>query len=270
MPGKVKLIGGGTRAFRPVVPRKRKLRLAPNTTALVRAVAKKVVADTLEDKYARAEIAPGGQPVLFNASITAPSEQYNLLPAVVQGTDSFNRIGDKIRPKSLRVEIYITANGLLTTSMLQRVRLFMLEDKTLKSWSSLASSPIATQLLDFGSFLGGFSGLPNCDLIRVNKRRYKVIKDKSMTLAKGTGLTPNTGGINGTQTFVGTQQYYKMTVKIPTPAVLHYASPGDSYPTNFAPFMILGYTQPDGDVAPDSGVQKVAVQFSSHLDYEDA
>ena len=250
--------------------RKRRFRLTKPTTALVRAVAKKVVSDTLEDKYARAEIQAGGQPVLFNAAITAPSEQYNLLPSVVQGTDSHNRIGDKIRPKSLRVEVYVTANGTLTTSMLQRVRVFMLEDKTLKSWVNLTSSPIATQLLDFGAFLGGFSGLPNTELIRVNKRRYKVIKDKILTLSKGTGLTPNTGGINGTQTFVSAQQYHKFTVRIPTPAVLHYASPGDSYPTNFAPFLIAGYTQPDGDVAPDSGVTKVAINFSAHLDYEDA
>lgn len=228
------------------------------------------MSDKLEDKYARAEIQPGGQPVLFNASITAPSEQYNLLPSVVQGTDSFNRIGDKIRPKSLRVDIYVTANGTLTTSMLQRVRIFMLEDRTLKSWVNLTSSPVATQLLDFGSFLGGFSGLPNCELIRVNKRRYKVIKDKTLTLAKGTGLTPNTGGINGTQTFISGNQYHKFSVKIPTPAVLHYASAGDSYPSNFAPFLVAGYTQPDGDVAPDSAVFKVAIQYSSHLDYEDA
>ena len=236
----------------------------------MRQVAKKVVADALEDKYARAEIAPGGQPVLFNASITTYAECYPLLPKVTQGVDSYQRVGDKLRPKSLRVELYIVANGTLTTSMLQRVRLFVLQDKSLSNWSAIDTTPIGNQLLDFGSFLGGFSGLPNCELIRVNKRRYKVIKDKVVTLAKGTGLTPNTGGINGTQTFVSGSQYHKITFKIPTPAVLHYSNPLDNYPTNFAPFMCLGYTQPDGDTAPDSGVFKVAVQFSSHLDYEDA
>lgn len=238
--------------------------------SLVRAVAKKVLSDALEDKYNRAEIQAGGQPLLFNASITTYTECYNLLPSVVQGVDSFNRIGDKIRPKSLRVDMYIVANGTLTTSMLQRVRLFVLQDKSISNWTAISGTPIGTQLLDFGSFLGGYSGLPNCELIRVNKRRYKVIKDKNMTLLKGTGLTPNVGGLNGTQTFMATNQYHRFSFKIPTPAVLNYSNPGDSYPTNFAPFMCLGYTQPDGDAAPDSGVFKVACQFSSHLDYEDA
>lgn len=264
-------------AFRPHIntrPRRarkmRKMKSKPQTS-LIRAVAKKVLHDAIEDKYARGEIAAGGQPVLFNAAITSPSEQYSLLPTVVQGVDSNQRVGDKIRPTSLRVEIYITCNGSLTTSMLNRVRLFMLEDRTLKSWVSLTSSPVATQLLDFGGFLGGFSGLPNTDLIRVNQRRYKVIKDKSITLSKGTGVTPSgTSGINGTQTFVGTQQYHKMVVRIPTPAVLHYSNPSDPYPTNFAPFLLVGYSQPDGDTNPDQNVQKIAVQFSSHLDYEDA
>lgn len=254
--------------------RKPRRRVVPNKSkpvvSLVRAVAKKVVADALEDKYARAEIQPGGQPLLFNSPITAYTECYNMLPVITQGTDSMNRIGDKLRPKSLVVNLYITANGTLPTSMLQRVRLFVLEDKSIRNWANISSTPIGTALLDFGSFLGGFSGLPNCELIRVNKRRYKVIKDSTVTLSKGTGLTPNVGGINGTQTFVSGQQYHKMTFKIPTPAVLHYSSPMDPYPTNFAPFMCLGYTQPDGDAAPDSGVFKVAVQFSSHLDYEDA
>jgi len=238
--------------------------------SLVKAVAKKVVADALEDKYARAEIQAGGQPLLFNSSITTYTECYPLIPKVVQGTDSNNRIGDKLRPKSLRVELYMVSNGTLTTSMLNRVRLFVLEDRSLRNWQSIDTTPIGSQLLDFGSFLGGFSGLPNCELIRVNKRRYKVIKDKVVTFCKGTGVTPNVGGINGTQTFVSGSQYHKMTFSIPTPAVLHYASPMDNYPTNFAPFMCLGYTQPDGDTAPDSGVFKIAVQYSAHLDYEDA
>lgn len=250
--------------------RKRAAKKSLPNAKLVRAVAKKVVHDNIEDKYVRGEIAAGGQPVLFNAAITSPSEQYSLLPTLVQGVDSNQRIGDKIRPVSLRIDMYVTANGTLTTSMLQRVRIFMLEDRTLRNFVSLTASPVGTQLLDFGGFLGGFSGLPNTDLVRVNKRRYKVIRDMSVTLCKGTGLTPNTGGINGTQTFVSPQQYHRFSIKIPTPAVLHYANPSDPYPTNFAPFLLAGYTQPDGDLAPDASVQKVAIQFSSHLDYEDA
>ena len=236
----------------------------------MRAVAKKVVSDKLEDKYNRQEPQPGGQPVLINASITTFSDVWNLLPSIVTGTEAHQRIGDTIRPKSLRVDFYIVANGTLTTSMLSRVRLFVLEDKSIKNWANMSGTSIGSNLLDFGATIGGYTGLPNQETVRVNKRRYKVIKDKVFTVMKGTGVTPQTAGLGGTQTSMIASQFHKISFRVPTPAKLQYSNPGDFWPNNFAPFLTLGYTQPDGDLAPDSSVTKMAFTYNAHLDYEDA
>jgi hypothetical protein len=62
----------------------------------------------------------------------------------------------------------------------------------------------------------------------------------------------------------------KFSVKIPTPKVLKYSRNLDTYPSNFAPFLCLGYVQPDGNASPDNLLTRVACNFVTHLDYEDA
>jgi len=253
------------------MPRKMmKRRVKKPTASLVRAVAKKVVADALEDKYARAEPQQGGQPVFLNSGITSPSDCYPIMPTIVQGSDKNQRIGDKIRPKSLVVQGYITSDGTLDTSMLQRVRLFIIEDKGIRNWQLSGSLQVGSDLLDNGGNKGQYSGLPNQETIRLNTDRYKKYVDRVYTLCKGEGLTPNAGGVGGSQMFVSNQQIHPFRFKIPTPAVLNYNTGSNLYPTNFAPFLCLGHSQPDGDITPDVNVTKVAMTYSAHLDYEDA
>jgi hypothetical protein len=250
------------------------------TTALVKAVAKKVLSDQLEDKYARL-IPPteSGVPVYFNANISANSECYPVLPQVAQGTNSNERIGDKIRPKRLRVDFVITANGSYNSSQLNQVRLFVLQDKSIKDLEALRDSiveqrtgtPISTELLDVGGQTNGFFGNPDQVMSRVNRNRYQVYKDKVCEVIAGLGQTPQATNLYlGTQVFVSDKQCWKFSVIIPTPVLLHYSQNDSVWPTNFAPFFCLGYVQPDGNAAPDSILQRIAVNWYCHLDYEDA
>jgi len=244
---------------------------------LVSAVAKKVVADALEDKYAAIQIGGGGMPIYFNAAITSNQEVYPLLPQIIQGTNSNNRVGDKIRPKKLRVDFVITANGQIPSSQLNQVRLFVLQDKSIRNSNALRDvvgaqigTPIATALIDKAGVTTGFDGTPSSVMFRVNKERYMVYKDKVYEVLSGLGLTPQPPTNYGTQTFVSGQQCYKFSVVIPTPATLNYSGSLDFWPTNFAPFMCLGYCQPDGNAAPDTLTLRVACNWVSHLDFEDA
>jgi len=244
--------------------------------ALVTAVAKKVVSDALEDKYITA--GAGSTPKYYNAGISSNSEIEVLMPAMQQGTNSGDRIGDKIRPKRLRVDVVVTTNGTLNSSQLNLVRIFFLEDKSIRNSVALKDialtqigTPIATQLLDSGGVLSGFTGVPNQIMRRVNRQRYTVFKDKVAELLAGTGQTPNaSNGYNGSQVFVSGQQCFRFSVVIPTPAVLKYSQAADNYPSNFAPFMAVGYVQPDGNASPDNLISRITVNWVSHLDYEDA
>lgn len=262
---------------RPRVPRKP--RAKTTTTALVKAVAKKVVADALEDKYVTATYLPSGFPGYFNASISGNNEIYFCLPNVSQGTGSNQRIGDTIRPKRLRVDFVLTANGSYNSSQLNQVRLFVLQDKAIRDIQKLRDTivppnigtPISKELLDVGGSVSGWSGVPNDIMKRVNRQRYTVYKDKAFELIAGTGQTPQPGnGYNGTQTFVSPQQCWRCSVVIPTPAVLKYSNALDDFPTNFAPFFCVGYTQPDGNASPDNILTRLAVNWVVHMDFEDA
>lgn len=257
--------------------RKAKKSYKPKSTkALIRAVAKKVVDDALEDKYQSGGSGP--TPKYYNAAISANSEIEPLLPPMQQGTNSGDRVGDKIKPKRLRVDVVVTTNGTYNSSQLNLVRLFFLQDKSIRNSVALkdialtqVGTPIATQLLDSGGILSGFAGVPNQIMRRVNRQRYTIFKDKILELISGTGQTPNgPNGYNGTQTFVSGQQCYRFSVVIPTPAVLKYSQAADNYPSNFAPFLAVGYVQPDGNATPDNLLQRITVNWISHLDYEDA
>lgn len=243
----------------------------------MKAVAKQVVEDALEDKYVSKAIGTSGTPVYFNAAISSNSEVYPLLPEIAQGVNSNERVGDKIRPKRLRVDFVITANGSYNSSQLNQVRLFILQDKSIRNTNALKDIPLTQtgtpigNLIDYGGTVGAFTGVPDVIMRRVNRQRYHVFKDKTMELCAGIGQTPQAANTYlGTQVFVSGQQCYKLSFVIPTPALLTYSSAGDVWPSNFAPFMCLGYVQPDGNATPDNILTRVAVNWISHLDYEDA
>jgi len=235
-----------------------------------------VVADALEDKYTTS--GSGTVPIYYNAGIGSNSEISPLLPPISQGTNSNQRVGDKVRPKRMRVDVVVTTNGTYNSSQLNLVRLFFLQDKSIGFSLALkdilatqTGTPITTQLLDNGGSTSGFSGLPNQIMRRINRQRYTVFKDKILELISGTGQTPNnTNGYNGTQTFVSGQQCTRFSVIIPTPKVLKYSEGLDQYPSNFAPFLAVGYVQPDGNASPDFNLQRITVDWITHFDYEDA
>jgi hypothetical protein len=244
----------------------------------VKAVAKKVVSDQLEDKYQTRLSQTSGYPRLYDASITGV---FPLLPSIAQGVESNNRVGDRIRPKRMRVDFVLTADSIQTSSLLVNCRLLILEDKAIKNSLDLLTipgtqpgTPITTELLQYGTNLAGYTSTPTDDMARVNYERYTVIKDIHKEICKGDGQGPNvTNSFIGAQTFVSGQVCHKFSVTIPTPKVLKYSNALDLYPSNFAPFFVLGYVQPDGNIGntlPTQLTQRIALNFVTHFDYEDA
>lgn len=275
MPNKVKKLDGSTRMLRPVTRKTRAKTKA--TVALIRAVAKKVVGDQLENKYETRLSQTSGYPRIYDCQITS-NDIYPLMPAISQGVASNERTGDKIRPKKMRVDFTLTTNNADTSSLNAQVRLLVLTDKTIKNSLELPpivgtqpGSPVGTELLQYGGVVAGYTALPSDDMARVNTERYSVIKDIHKELIKGAGTGPlPANSFIGTQTFVTGLSTHKFSVIIPTPAVLKYSQATDTFPTNFAPFFVLGYVQPDGNAGPSNLLQRVVLGYVVHFDYEDA
>lgn len=244
----------------------------------LRKMVKKIVNGMNEKKYATTIPVPAvpGTAIPFNQAITN-SQVYPLLPVIAQGIAGENRIGDRLRPKSLVVHFTISVNpagSTLASSNDMLARLLILEDRSLKGLQYLASTPITTELLDLGTgSYTGFTGQPNDVNQRINANRYKVYRDKSLKVSNGAGQLPGAYNVTpyvGTQTFISPNQIHQFTVKIKCPKVLKYETEASIWPSNFAPFFSLGYITPQHDGVDAVLDQRVLVNWVSQFDYTDS
>lgn len=240
----------------------------------MKAVAKKVVSDQAEDKYTTLRLLPSGVPVEKAGNI-AQTDVYRLMPEILNGSNTWQRIGDKIRVKSMRVDVMISASAKLTDAFLATIRFLVLTDKSNKDSNLMATitAPyVEAELLETGTAQQGFTGRHMDLLERINKRRFTVIADKRLTLAKGFGRRVAPTVVAGDQASTFGPVTYKFSVKIPTPKTLIYQAPAASWPTNFAPFAVLGYAFNESNAASDPAEQvnlRVVYNTLVHLDYED-
>lgn len=204
-----------------------------------------------------------------------------LLPAVQQGVASFQRIGDRISPKSLVVKFTVTVNPAVVPVEDLYCRLFCLSDKSIKETTLLVASPvnpgtpIETELFDNGDgTYVGFSGYPRDISMRVNRNRYTVHHDRLIKITKGQGDLGNIPNVyQGNMTFASPLMSHELTLRVPLPKTLNYAQNNFQYPTNAAPFWCLGFIQPSGDGNAAQVIalnQHILANYTVHFDYEDS
>jgi len=206
----------------------------------------------------------------FNSPITSTTEFYPLNPPLPQGTGEAERLGDKVNPTGLSVRFMVTAQGGYTSNMLNRIRLFIVSQKNIKS-ISLQGSLEPTLLLEQSGVAQAYDGTPAAHLIPVNKESFIVHHDKRLTLSKGYGRTPVLGNAyDGDAVFIGNQQTYEFVLKVKLPKTLTFDEDTTLYPSNSAIWFALGYCQPDGQSTPDVTNQRVQVNWLSTMYYKDA
>lgn len=239
---------------------------------------KKIVTGMNEKKFVA--IAPTvsnpGTAVPFTQAITL-GQCYPLLPVTAQGTAAENRIGDRLRPKSLVVHFTVSVNpagSTLASSNDMLARLLILEDRSLKGLIYLGNTPITTELLDPGNgTFTGFTGLPNDVNQRINNNRYKVIRDKSIRVSNGNGQLPGAYNVTpyvGTQTFIAPGQIHQFSIRIKCPKVLKYETEAATWPSNFAPFFCMGYVTPQHDGVETVLDNRVLCNWVSQFDFTDS
>lgn len=204
--------------------------------------------------------------VLHNSPIGA-ADCRCIVPQLSQGTESYERIGDKVRPKSLVVRGVTTISGdQPADNRVLYVRLLILAQKSIKNPAQVNLGQVAVnQLLRPNVGLGNaeiaYSGTTDNIYDPINRDLFRVYMDKVVKLCPVDQAT-------STETRAPTAFTWSYKFK-ELPSALTYAENEPTFPNNFAPFFALGYSYADG--TPGDLIQlRVVNTCSAYLTFEDA
>jgi len=206
----------------------------------------------------------------FTSGITSTNELYTLLPAVSQGTQDWQRIGNEIQPVALINKIKVAMVSRSVPSVSVYVDLFFLTSKTIKDYH-LNAQILTDKLMNVGDGTNApYDGTSFTAMYPINKTLYSVIKHKRIKLQKSDN-NPNQLWTTGEEPSSSTSYYStEFSIKIPVPKKLKYRDSTQAWPTNYYPFMCAGFhaTDQNGDTALLSA--PLRIQAQSHLYFKDA
>lgn len=244
--------------------------IAKPMVSAVRQIAKSVVRRETETKMCSTALSQ-----LFNGVISGASECYPLVPPIVQGTDDYQRIGDRIKPKYLYVKGYVQyETGSYTQAYLPAVtcRAMILTQKNIRATSDVSSRVDTNHLLKDNVSTGvgrSYVGGPTDNLSPINKEAFNVLMDKRIKFNWANNHSYDTGGLAVPGWSSGNDRTKYFTARIKCPATLTYDTNTGNTPNNFAPFFCFGAVCDDGS-APWTATTPFKVVFLSTLYYEDA
>lgn len=208
--------------------------------------------------------------VQYNSAMTGGSN-VGLLPNIPQGDNNGERNGNRITPRRLVVDFWVTAAN-LDNNLDFIARLLILQSRNQKNQTLVTSVPLTT-LLDWGQTQGGFVGYTSHLSAPINKDEFQVLMDRKVVIDKTYGQNPSSGN-SYTSTAVGqsTNLIHHIRVSLKPPSVLHYANGVATLPEGYAPFFNCGYVQPSRQASdtPDTTISALQVYFTSTLYYTDA
>jgi len=266
-----------TRRQRAVVDKVQIIGPQPNpqpSSRFIKAV-QKIISSNQETKQAFHTTGPSL--VYYNSGIDSSGDMTQILPAISQGLDANNRIGEQIRAKSLNVKGYIrlNVNDVAESTKLTNVivRMMVVSLKVRSSFPDAQGSTAQLQsLLKKGGTTTGFSGVLSDIYAPINTDLWTVHHDKkfylSQSFVNSIGASPPSTTV--THDISKTVKFFNFNVKCKN-KVLKYDEDTASniYPTNYAPMILLGYSYLDGS-APDVLSANVGLCYDSVLNYEDA
>lgn len=211
----------------------------------------------------------------FNSGINSSSDLITVLPVCVQGTGQNNRIGNKIRPIRLEITGYVIyQSNALTSNQDARMigaRLFCFQDKTSKAYSNNIYN---YQLLNLGGTSSNYTGTALNFVAPHNNDQFRFFADKKMKFLKPFGFTNNTTpSASNAITGMDSSMFHPFKIVLTQkqlPALLCYDATDDgNFPTNFSPYIALGYSDLLNYSADITSVQ-LAMEFNATMYYKDA
>lgn len=251
--------------------RKRSYKKSTKISAPVRSYVNRAIRRNEETKFSSNQYSL----TAFNSSISNSADLTIVLPTVSVGTGQNDRIGNKIRPIRLEITGYVCYYTNATTgnndARMLGARLFCFQDKTTRSY---ANNIYNYHLLNLGGTSNTFTGTPLNWVSPHNSEQFTFYADKKMTIMKPWGLTNNsTPTVSNAITGMDKSMFHPFKIVLTQkqlPAVLNYDQTDSlGYPTNFAPYLALGYCDLMG-VSPDSVTNQLVMEWNSTLYYKDA
>lgn len=240
---------------------KMRARMRPATAAAVRQIVNQQLSRKAENKTVGYIMEAG---VLHNG-IISDADVVPVLGSIVQGTDSNERIGDRVVPKRLTVRGIIGLNPDYNPNnkpMLVSVYILACKDKKTNALVQ-AGAGLADLLKPnvYGTEEVPFSATTLSSTYPVNTDKFRVYYQKKFRLAPG-----SLGA--GTREFDYIRWNYTFkSSKMPTTLTWDEGTGDDC--NNFAPFLVIGYSYTDGTVSGVGDVRLIS-HTSSEFTYEDA
>jgi len=257
---------GPTKAKKMKITRVVKVKkMSPTLQAQVAVAVKSAIAKNSENKVI------GWTPennTYHNSGIT-PADCVPLMGKILQGTESYERLGDRITPKRLTIRGVISMRDVaFNTSQNLFARIVIATQKTIKQGVQIGGGLVATgQLLKPNlptSPQVSFSGNAIEFNYPINTDLFRVYMDKIVKLSPVYTLSPNTSGCPTPSTTFRWSYTFKSL-----PSSMSFDDAVPDWVNNFAPFLAIGYGYADGS-APDTLAQKLVSFNCSQLSYEDA
>jgi len=228
----------------------------------VRQIVKKEIARAAEDKKV----------ALFQTqdhnSAIGVGDVYRLLPAITQGTDSYQRIGDSVRPKKLVVKFRVGLTqsywaNIQTFVTPFEVRLMILKQKNIKSSGQLAnfdSSHLLRPNLGSSTELS-YDGSTIRHMSDINTDLFEVLMDRKITIKPQDVQRTNLG------TYPLLPNVVEITKVLKCPARLTFDDGNGNNANNYAPFAVAGYHLANGLI--DTINTQLQLDVLSTIHFED-
>lgn len=261
------------RTVKARVPRESAVQHSRNKSKIMKQmvrVAKATIARQAETKFVSVR-----QDLSFNSSISSAGECYAITPALTQGVDDYQRIGDKVRGRYLYLKGHLQYNtAFISTPAVNNyvppstVRVLILSQKNIKTNGQISTTADVAHLLKDNVATGvgrSYTGGMTDNLAPINKDLFKVHLDRKVKMK---AIYQNDAGTGGASGWVGLPTMY-FSCRIKLPATLYFDDQNGDNPNNFAPFFCLGGVNDDG-TSPYAIQQPYRVSWLSTLYYDDA
>lgn len=227
-------------------------------------VAKKVISRRAEDKMVGAYVE---HDTFHNSSISS-ADCKPVMQQISQGTDSRQRLGDRITPKSIRVKGLLSLNSVSAPNTEADIwaRVMILTQKDIKTGSEVLANGVDVGTLlkpGFGATALEipFNGNTGELMVPVNTDKFRVYYDKLIKFSQRTET-----GTDHLQRYSAMWSYTFSKKNLP--ATLTYDETSGDWANNFSPFVCIGYAYSDG-TAPDTVSTKLVSNILTQVRFED-